>query len=1423
MSKKFFSKIFVTLLVVGLFFGALPVGQVEAASYVNWIAQLPGEPSSADTVRIWIDSNTSQYETILVEYKIGETSTKVEGVLDTSFAGANWRADIPAQAAGTVVSYQLIVHHETGGDWYWTGFNWSYTVTESSVKPVHNTTQGTHFSTIQAAVTVADEGDVIEVDAGTYNEALIINKPITLTGAGDDLSIIDGTGLTATPLVSVTDLTSGALSISGFTFMDDDVLSADFNPVSIYDCQSPATVIFTDNTILGTNTSIGTGDPIEDRGLLIQGGNCAHTIKNNVFDNIGSNAILVEKATGPVEIGNNEIIVPNGNISAAIWSMSYGTELAPNTVTGLHWYHDNIIRAKTDGDTISGGIGFGTAWSAEGWNVNQYGSYLDVLVENNTIEDFTGAGIAVEVDGEHSTFDGVIQNNTLTASADLGTGIALSGPVNNTSILSNIVTDAQRGIYLTGSFGQAYYPTDITIEKNQLAGNVYGLVEIDAANDQDISPNWWGSATGPTIGQIDGNTSYTPWCADAACTTTAPDAGGNIYLSGMINAPGGILIGTPGLKYHLAANTIIQNDSPCFIIEASNTIIVAEPGAKCIPTDSSNGIDVAAGLSGITIDGLEIDGTGQTTGDGIHFAGAVSDIVLVDNKIHDLDGDGIEFAGNVSEVVNIQGNIFKANGGLGINNLGANIVGAEYNSWGDVAGPTGTNGVGVSAKVTYEPFTHADLYLVSSGTPWANQVVNGKEITYTVKAHLVNVNAADFYLEYPANLTYVSHTAGNALGIYDAVTHDSATRKLHFIGYSISGNKTGDLALFNVTFRANSTVVEAPLSFSFGNTSGFGMASYESSSNVFANELVDSSVTIVELPTMTPTDIQGYYLTGEQRQFSVVLDNPTDGADYAHVYVNYKLTGADMDEISLLEYSADGGTTWQALGADPGTTYGEDGLGNIVGYFGKMDGGGFPFAPDTSRTFLFRVSFVTREQADVDFPNSYAVSMQLRDADALPDSNLLDELTDTMYVYDPATVTVMGDQYYLIGEPGAFTVTINNPVTGKNYDNTVVFDIVITDIGPTDFTTLTCNMADRTWDLLSSLTPDGTDVVARIVGDQGFFTVPPTGVDMVITCSVTYATAGTHETSGEMIEVDIEPEPDAERAVSTNTSVTAAVYTAPVITATFPTGTYVAGQLVTVPISITNPDNIPGPFSLDFDLPAGTSFTFGGHTYSCTETGCPVIPVTLPITDAELVITFDGGYTGSLGLSLYDTSLEPDGIFLASFSQTGVEVLSAFSVTGTVSMQGRSAREGVQLILTGSPGIYTATSTSLISNNYVFEDVAEGTYTFTTYQPRYLNITADSGKTLTLAGAETLTSLTLVGGNAFWWDFELDLPDNVIDYLDLGVVSLGYTAGIELHPDADVNFDNLINIQDLAQVAGSYDLQSDDPDGLNFAYSDWQP
>ncbi|WP_037300043.1 hypothetical protein, partial [Runella limosa] len=63
--------------------------------------------------------------------------------------------------------------------------------------PVHNLTQNTYFSTIQAAITAAVSGDVIECSEATYNESLIFDKSLTLQGVSTDksLQVLDGTGL----------------------------------------------------------------------------------------------------------------------------------------------------------------------------------------------------------------------------------------------------------------------------------------------------------------------------------------------------------------------------------------------------------------------------------------------------------------------------------------------------------------------------------------------------------------------------------------------------------------------------------------------------------------------------------------------------------------------------------------------------------------------------------------------------------------------------------------------------------------------------------------------------------------------------------------------------------------------------------------------------------------------------------------------------------------------------------------------------------------------------------------------------------------------------------------------------------------------------------------------------------------------------
>jgi hypothetical protein len=200
--------------------------------------------------------------------------------------------------------------------------------------------------------------------------------------------------------------------------------------------------------------------------------------------------------------------------------------------------------------------------------------------------------------------------------------------------------------------------------------------------------------------------------------------------------------------------------------------------------------------------------------------------------------------------------------------------------------------------------------------------------------------------------------------------------------------------------------------------------------------------------------------------------------------------------------------------------------------------------------------------------------------------------------------------------------------------------------------------------------------------------------------------------------------------------------------------------------------------------------------------GANAIPLTAVFTGTQTVTT--------VPVALYDSLAAPDRL-LASASFGPVAVFDNVpAVLGTVSMQGRTTRAGVPVTLTAVTvpyGPYLATSIEQISNNLSFANVAEGSYTITTNQPRYLNIAAGLGKVVTISSTKTsLASLELKGGNANW-------VDNIIDIFDAVVVGTTYgTAG-----DGDVNFDGKVNIQDLALVGGNYHLTSET------AYELWIP
>lgn len=1575
MQKRTLLKAFGLLLVVGLLMAALPAEQAQAATYRTWIAQVPAAPTAADTVRIWMNSDTAVGETAGVEYKIGETYTKVLGSYDnSSYSGANWYADIPAQATGTLVAYQLFTRNEGGDDYGFSDFNWSYTVLPPTTVYVDDgytaATPGwglTHFATIQTGIDAVAAGGIVNVAGGTYNEAVVIGKAnisLIATEGAVNTTINAGGAMAGIGFGTYDNL--GAITINGFTvtnFTDLGIAQSMWRP--------NFAVHVLNNTVIATNNFLRNGINIAGSGSTIIGNTVIGATYNN--PDFGSSAIIAVNGSN-ILIENNIIQgTPDYGITVnnynSITDMT-GTIVQNNTITATEF---GVLLFTSDGYTIDGvtltGNTFANTWAPVGLygdvfnvvdlppihNVTQ-GTYyfriqgaIDDAADGDVIEvadgtydydsegqpadaglikitvpvtlraenddngirpvinasgaggltndgvfkihatQFTGGTVVIEgfditgipqtgiaitaamyqVPGQENTIiirDNLIHGmiggidiwgtttfvtspdpaNAVTSHIQIlnndiydmgvtgivsGIGILVEDPLAGTDFAWEIVgnnfynfsdksvAEPSAGIVLFRADAANNEAFNLLIQDNDFTGPISVDVAVQAgsldgeldmlendfsnnglgvlnlvAESVDATENWWGSIAGPDATQYLGNVDYDPWCGDAACSfLVTKNLAGELELSGNINVPGGIVIDEEGLTIKLMDGAVVENDSPCFIINASYTKITTESigGAQCIPTDASNGIDVAAGLKNIIIEGIEFVGTTGT--DAIHFAGAIEDLVIRDNFIHDFAGDGIEFAGTITNNQGIQGNLFLDNGGLAIKSGVA--VNAEYNSWGVYAPAAITN-------VDMDFPTHVGLYVESSGTPWANQVETLETITYTVYGNLKNVMGAEFTLDYPETaLTYVSQTLGGQFETED-LTVDTTNGKLTFMAYSITtGATTGeDLALFTVTFTAKDLFFGTFALDIDETTDTFGMGpTYGPSLNIYATELLDGEVTIIAMPTITSDDIDGYYLTDEMQEFHVTVDNPLDGGDYAHVIFKFELT-ADYGDISLFEYWT--GSVWAAMPLDCTTT-----PGTCVGYYGPS--AGFPMGPDYEATSLFHVTFAE--------PGEYPVSITLVDLDAA--GTVLATFSPTAYVYDPPTISSTDIQgYYLTGEQREFHVRGTNPLTGNDYSN-VMYKVIIQDALVSDITDI---QYYETWPTTGyvalPLTQVGDDVVAWFgLAAYGGFPMPP-GFSDSPSFLVTWAQPGVYDVLIEQYDVALDPD-----RLLVDELFTATVYTQPTISSTDLDGPYVAGIAQDFTLTITDPDEIPEPFELVFDFPAGTTIVYDGVTYTCDLTGCPPIPVKLTAASNDLTftVTFSAAYSGPITVELYDSNWVPDDRLLATYTEPAVTVTGDFTVTATVTMQARTVYNGVVMTLTDLDGLplygpFEDTSDNVMSENLSIVGVMGGTYQITTTQDRYLNVIVANNKTLLVNGAEVLPQLHLRGGNVLNTGDSL----NAITLGDASVIAgvgMYGATGDPLALAGDANFDGRVNIQDLALVGGNYGLTSETAYGVGNA------
>jgi parallel beta-helix repeat protein len=263
------------------------------------------------------------------------------------------------------------------------------------------------YQSIQAAIDAADEGDEIQVAAGTYTEHVEIGKNVHLRGEGSDVTWLGIAG--ESPTVLVTDVTQA--SIEGFTLaytgpeIDDDFRCALWMRTSTMilssvkitgtgigiRCTNDSTIQITESQISGNRRS----------GIVL--GSSNGQISNNIIQDNGDRGIDISDSQ-VAELKENEITA-NG---------SEGIALNTTTVENLQ---NNTI--ALDGMSVFGGL-------ITGFRENQittnaaYGIHLEAATiesfQNNTIEGNVKDGI-IALNGSQMTLFG---GNQLTANEDDG-------------------------------------------------------------------------------------------------------------------------------------------------------------------------------------------------------------------------------------------------------------------------------------------------------------------------------------------------------------------------------------------------------------------------------------------------------------------------------------------------------------------------------------------------------------------------------------------------------------------------------------------------------------------------------------------------------------------------------------------------------------------------------------------------------------------------------------------------------------------------------------------------------------------------------------------------------------------------------------------------------------------------------------------
>jgi TusA-related sulfurtransferase len=321
------------------------------------------------------------------------------------------------------------------------------------------------FNTIQAAVNAASPGDTILVCAGTYSEAVNVNKTLTIRGAQFSVDARDPSRAAAVPPASESVVTGvGNNGVTPFNITANGVVVDGF-------------------TVQGASNVNQFGFAI-----LIGAGTSGTQILNNVIqNNIAGISLANNSGTSQTVIRAN--LIRDNNVAGPVSGTGIYTDQfnAGGTLTNV------LINNNTFSNDQNVAVLLGST---------QSGSQSNVTVSNN-IMDGNGNGVLA-----FNLSSSSVRRNTITNSA--GSQVVVGGGVTGLSISENFIQNgATRGIRV-GDFGGGSPNSGVTAICNSIENNpTAGLDNGDSPNytgTLDARLVWWGSPTGPTIASNPGGT-----------------------------------------------------------------------------------------------------------------------------------------------------------------------------------------------------------------------------------------------------------------------------------------------------------------------------------------------------------------------------------------------------------------------------------------------------------------------------------------------------------------------------------------------------------------------------------------------------------------------------------------------------------------------------------------------------------------------------------------------------------------------------------------------------------------------------------------------------------------------------------------------------------------------------------------------------